>query len=221
MKTTVTERVQSIDDGIEIASAHLPTRFGQFRMYGFRYREVEAAALVAGEPALMDAPLARIHSQCLTGESFGSLRCDCGLQLEAALRLIQQEGCGIVTYLLQEGRGIGLFNKIRVYDLQDEGLDTVDANVHLGFAPDLREYHLASLILRHLGVSRVRLISGNPEKLRTLAASGIAVVSRVSLKIEKHRLMSGYLETKRERMGHLHQKLDATNLEYDSPQGNG
>jgi 3,4-dihydroxy 2-butanone 4-phosphate synthase/GTP cyclohydrolase II len=172
-------------------------------MYGFRYREIEAAALVAGEPALANAPLARIHSQCLTGESFGSLRCDCGMQLEAALRLIQEEGCGIVTYLLQEGRGIGLFNKIRVYDLQDEGLDTVDANLHLGFAPDLREYHLASLILRHLGIYRVRLMSGNPEKLRKLAASEITVVSRVSLQIEKHWLMTSYLATKRERMGHL------------------
>lgn len=190
-------------DGVEIASAQLPTRFGQFRMYGFRYREIEAAALVVGEPALADAPLARIHSQCLTGESFGSLRCDCGLQLEAALRLIQQEGCGIVTYLLQEGRGIGLFNKIRVYDLQDEGLDTVDANVHLGFAPDLREYNLAALILRHFGIYRVRLMSGNPEKLRKLAASGITVISRVSLNVEKHQLMSSYLTTKCERMGHL------------------
>jgi len=104
---------------------------------------------------------------------------------------------------LQEGRGIGLFNKIRVYDLQDDCLDTVDANLRLGFAPDLREYHFAALILRHLGVDRVRLISGNPQKLRKLAASGIAVVSRVSLKIEKHQLMSRYLTTKRQRMGHL------------------
>jgi 3,4-dihydroxy 2-butanone 4-phosphate synthase/GTP cyclohydrolase II len=203
MSVAGTERVPSIDDDIEIASAQLPTRFGQFRMYGFRYRGIEAAALVAGEPAAATAPLARIHSQCITGESFGSLRCDCGLQLEAALRLIQQEGCGIVTYLLQEGRGIGLFNKIRVYDLQDEGLDTVDANLHLGFAPDLREYHLASLILRRLGIYRIRLMSGNPQKLRKLVASGITVVSRVTLKIERHRLMNSYLETKRERMGHL------------------
>jgi GTP cyclohydrolase II len=119
------------------------------------------------------------------------------------LRLIQEEGCGVVTYLLQEGRGIGLFNKVRVYDLQDEGLDTVDANLHLGFAPDLREYHMASLILRHLGIYRVRLMSGNPEKLRKLEASGITVVSRVSLEIEIHRLMSSYLATKRDRMGHL------------------
>ena len=119
------------------------------------------------------------------------------------MRLIQQEGCGIVTYLLQEGRGIGLFNKIRVYVLQDEGLDTVDANLHLGFAADSREYHLAALILRHLGICRVRLMSGNPEKLRRLAAGGITVVSRVSLSIEKHRLMSSYLATKYERMGHL------------------
>lgn len=108
-----------------------------------------------------------------------------------------------MTYLLQEGRGIGLFDKVRVYDLQDEGLDTVDANLRLGFAPDLREYDLAALILRHLGIYRVRLMSGNPEKLRKLAASGITVVSRVSLNIERHRLMSGYLSTKRERMGHL------------------
>jgi 3,4-dihydroxy 2-butanone 4-phosphate synthase/GTP cyclohydrolase II len=203
MKTTATRRAPSVDEGVEIASAQLPTRFGQFRMYGFRYRGIEAAALVAGDPALADAPLARIHSQCLTGESFGSLRCDCGLQLDAALRLIQEEGCGVVTYLLQEGRGIGLFNKVQVYDLQDEGLDTVDANLHLGFAPDLREYHMASLILRHLGIYRVRLMSGNPEKLRKLEASGITVVSRVSLEIESHRLMSSYLATKRERMGHL------------------
>lgn len=203
MQSAIAEKVQRLDDGVEIASAHLPTRFGVFRIYGFRYGEIEAAALVAGEPELANAPLARIHSQCLTGESFGSLRCDCGLQLEAAMRLIQQEGCGVVTYLLQEGRGIGLFNKIRVYDLQDDGLDTVDANLRLGFAPDLREYHFAALILRHLGVDRVRLISGNPQKLRKLAASGIAVVSRVSLKIEKHQLMSRYLTTKRQRMGHL------------------
>jgi len=203
MKAAVTETVQSVKEDIEIASAHLPTRFGQFRLYGFRYRGIEAAALVAGEAALADAPLVRIHSQCLTGESFGSLRCDCGLQLEAAMRLIQEEGCGVVIYLLQEGRGIGLFNKIRAYDLQDEGLDTVDANLQLGFAPDLREYHLASLILRHLGIDRVRLMSGNLEKLQKLADDGTTVISRVSLKIEKHRLMSGYLDTKRERMGYL------------------
>jgi len=200
---TATETVLSVDEGVEIASAHLPTRFGQFRMYGFRYGDIEAAALVAGEPALADAPLVRVHSQCLTGESFGSLRCDCCLQLEAAMRLIQEEGCGVVIYLLQEGRGIGLFNKIRVYDLQDEGLDTVDANLHLGFAPDLREYQFASLILRYLGIDRVQLMSGNPEKLRKLAEGGTTIVSRVSLKIEKHRLMSSYLATKRERMGHL------------------
>jgi GTP cyclohydrolase II len=203
MKAAVTETVQSVKEDIEIASAHLPTRFGRFRMCGFRYRGIEAAALVAGEAALADAPLVRIHSQCLTGESFGSLRCDCGLQLEAAMRLIQEEGCGVVIYLLQEGRGIGLFNKVRAYDLQDEGLDTVDANLQLGFAPDLREYHLASLILRHLGIDRVRLMSGNLEKLQKLADDGTTVISRVSLKIEKHRLMSGYLDTKRERMGYL------------------
>lgn len=119
------------------------------------------------------------------------------------MRLIQEEGCGVVIYLLQEGRGIGLFNKVRAYDLQDEGLDTVDANLQLGFAPDLREYHLASLILRHLGIDRVRLMSGNLEKLQKLADDGTTVISRVSLKIEKHRLMSGYLDTKRERMGYL------------------
>lgn len=195
--------MKPVNRDVKVASAVLPTRFGMFRMYGFRYRDTEAAALVVGDPTSADAPLVRVHSQCLTGEAFGSLRCDCGLQLEAALRSIQEEGCGVLIYLFQEGRGIGLFNKVRVYDLQDQGFDTVDANLQLGFAPDLRKYQIACLVLRHFGVRRLRLISNNPQKIQELSDAGLTVVARVFQKLESHQTMNPYLATKRERMGHL------------------
>jgi 3,4-dihydroxy 2-butanone 4-phosphate synthase/GTP cyclohydrolase II len=188
-----------------VAEARLPTEYGEFRIVGFRspVDGEEAVALVRGEPERGAACLARIHSQCLTGDVFGSVRCDCGRQLEATLELIAREGTGVVVYQQQEGRGIGLVNKVRAYALQDRGLDTVEANVALGFAPDERSYALPAAILCNLGVTRIRLISDNPEKIRALEAAGLEVVERVVLPIARHDEFERYLETKRDKMGHL------------------
>jgi 3,4-dihydroxy 2-butanone 4-phosphate synthase / GTP cyclohydrolase II len=188
-----------------VAEAWLPTEHGRFRIVGFRSPATgeEVVALVMGSPR-PDVPcLVRIHSQCLTGDVFGSVRCDCGRQLDAALRLVASAGEGVVVYQQQEGRGIGLVNKIRAYALQDGGLDTVEANVALGFAPDERSYGLCAAALRELGAERVRLISDNPEKIRALGGAGLEVVERVPLRIAPHRESARYLATKRDKMGHL------------------
>jgi GTP cyclohydrolase II len=204
-----------------IAEADFPTRWGAFRILGFegalaapRICEESAAndsgngeveglvALVMGD-IHSAPPVVRIHSQCLTGDVFGSLRCDCRLQLELALRRIAEEGAGILLYEQQEGRGIGLMAKLRAYELQDQGLDTVEANVELGYAADCREYELPAEVLKLLGVSQVRLITNNPEKVAALESAGIAVVERLSAEVEPQASFAGYLRTKQEKMGHI------------------
>ena len=147
--------------------------------------------------------LVRIHSQCLTGDVFGSIKCDCGQQFEAAVKLIAEEGCGAIVYQQQEGRGIGIINKIRAYALQDNGADTIEANERLGLDVDLRRYEQCSEILLDLGLKRVRLMSNNPEKIRALRSCGLEVVERVPLSIEYHQNLTRYLKTKRDEMGHL------------------
>lgn len=202
MSTTVTFRLE------KAAEADFPTRFGQFRIYGFvGHSEArdpeEAAVLVMGDVTSGTAPLVRVHSQCLTGDVFHSLRCDCRSQLELALELIAAEGRGILLYEMQEGRGIGLMNKLRAYALQDDGADTVEANEQLGFEADLRNYELPGAILRHLGVTRVRLLSNNPGKIEALEKAGVQVVERVPCVVPVIEKTEDYLRTKKEKMGHL------------------
>jgi GTP cyclohydrolase II len=191
----------------QIASADFPTRWGQFRIYGFRLipengKPEEAVALVMGD-VHGAPPLVRVHSQCLTGDVFGSLRCDCRQQLEMALSLIAGEGTGILIYEQQEGRGIGLMPKLQAYELQDSGLDTVEANVKLGFKADHREFELPAQILKSLEVSQVRLLSNNPDKVSALVRAGIEVVERVPCEVTPSAHAQDYLNTKREKMGHL------------------
>jgi GTP cyclohydrolase II len=191
----------------KVAEANFPTEYGLSRIYGFEGRTgdkaEEAVAVCMGDVHAPPAPLLRIHSQCLTGDVFHSLRCDCRAQLEIALREIGREGRGLIIYELQEGRGIGLMNKLRAYELQDQGADTVEANEQLGFESDLRSYSLPAAILRHLGVPAVRLLSNNPDKVKALEDAGIVVAERVPCVAEAHESRRGYLETKREKMGHL------------------
>jgi GTP cyclohydrolase II len=207
----------------KIAEADFPTRWGAFRILGFEgilpalrtdcapqdpvssapaSRVEGLVALVMGDIHAAP-PIVRIHSQCLTGDVFGSLRCDCRLQLELALRKIADEGSGILLYEQQEGRGIGLMAKLKAYELQDQGLDTVEANVELGYAADCREYELPAEVLKQLGVSQVRLITNNPEKVAALESAGIAVVERVSAEVEPQETFERYLRTKQEKMGHI------------------
>jgi GTP cyclohydrolase II len=192
----------------KVAEADFPSRFGRFRIYGFEgVRSTgteEALALKAGDlsPELGPA-LIRIHSQCLTGDVFHSLRCDCRSQLELALDQIIAEGRGLLIYEHQEGRGIGLLNKLRAYELQDEGLDTVQANEQLGFEADLRDYALPAAILRYFKVTEVRLLSNNPEKVAALEKAGIKVVERAPIIAPPLATTAEYLRTKRDKMGHL------------------
>jgi GTP cyclohydrolase II len=203
----------------KIAEADFPTRWGAFRILGFEgilpsprpccehgessAKQVEGlVALVMGDIHAAP-PLVRIHSQCLTGDVFGSLRCDCRLQLEMALSAIAAEGAGILLYEQQEGRGIGLMAKLKAYELQDQGLDTVEANVELGFAPDCRAYELPAEALKLLGVQAVRLMTNNPEKVAALQTGGIAVTERVSAEVETQDSFERYLKTKQEKMGHI------------------
>ncbi len=213
-----------------IAEADFPTRWGQFRILGFegippapRPCEPPATdtankpnaeglvALVMGD-IHSAPPLVRIHSQCLTGDVFGSLRCDCRLQLEMALGMIAAEGSGILLYEQQEGRGIGLMAKLRAYELQDQGMDTVEANVELGFAADCRGYELPAEALKLLNVSQVRLITNNPEKVAALETAGIAVTERVSAEVEPQESFQRYLRTKHEKMGHITESVDNKQL---------
>jgi len=190
----------------KVAEADFPTQFGSFRIYGFRARTgsrtEEAVVLKMGD--LSGAPpLLRIHSQCLTGDVFHSLRCDCRAQLEIALKLIAEEGRGLLIYENQEGRGIGLLNKLRAYELQDQGADTVEANERLGFDSDLRSYQLPGAILQYFGLHAVRLLSNNPEKVQAVERAGVAVTERVPCIADLLESRQAYLQTKREKMGHL------------------
>ena len=188
-----------------VAQANLPTRYGRFRIYGFQGSEPqeEAIALVRGNLNGKNVPLVRVHSQCLTGDVLASLRCDCRAQLELSLKKIGQAPSGILLYLPQEGRGIGLMNKLRAYELQDNGMDTVEANETLGFAADARDYDFSAQILKKLGAIRIRLLSNNPEKVRQLEKSGIRVVERVPCQPRVSKISRAYLKTKKRKMGHL------------------
>ncbi|HEY2466320.1 MAG TPA: GTP cyclohydrolase II [Terracidiphilus sp.] len=203
----------------KVAEADFPTRWGAFRILGFEGTLPAKAgspqhngkvdglvALVMGDIHAAP-PLVRIHSQCLTGDVFGSLRCDCRLQLELALTKIAGEGAGILLYEQQEGRGIGLMAKLKAYELQDQGLDTVEANVELGFEADYREYELPARVLKMLGLSQVKLMTNNPEKVSALESAGITVTERVSAEVAPQETFAAYLKTKREKMGHIVETL--------------
>ncbi len=191
----------------KVAEAKFPTQFGRFRIYGFEARTgaglEEAVALVMGNIHDGEPPLVRIHSECLTGDVFHSLRCDCRAQLEIALKSIAQEGRGVLIYEHQEGRGIGLLNKLRAYELQDGGADTVEANELLGFESDLRSYALPAAILGHFGLRSIRLFSNNPDKVRAVESAGIEVAERVPCLAAVLATRAAYLRTKKEKMGHL------------------
>jgi GTP cyclohydrolase II len=194
-----------VDPVTRLAQATLPTRFGEFRVSVFRVEGAsgESLALMRGDVTTHAPPLVRLHSECLTGDVLGSLRCDCGEQLQASLALIADAEAGVLLYLRQEGRGIGLANKIRAYALQDDGLDTVDANLALGLPVDRREYASAAAILHHLGIRQARLLTNNPLKRAALEQHGITVVERVPLMVPPNPSNRGYLSTKARRMGHL------------------
>jgi len=187
------------------AETLLPTEFGDFKLiiYETDVDDFHHLALVMGEVRAAEAPLVRVHSECLTGDVLHSLRCDCGDQLHRAMEMIAEDGCGVIVYMRQEGRGIGLVNKIRAYQLQDQGMDTVEANVHLGFDPDPREYGLGAQILNDLGVTRMRLLTNNPVKRAGLEGYGLEVAGRVPIEIPPNSNNARYLATKREKMGHL------------------
>src|SRR5579863_7699789 len=192
-----------------IAEAALPTRFGKFRIAGVEGgiggngQKEEAVAVIHGVLNGGAAPLVRIHSQCLTGDVLGSERCDCRAQLELSLQKIATAPAGLLLYLPQEGRGIGLMNKLRAYELQDRGMDTVEANEHLGFAADSRDYRFSAMALRALGVRRVRLLSNNPDKVRQLESHGVEVVERVPCQPRGSQASRAYMLTKRNKLGHL------------------
>ena len=188
-----------------MAVATLPTEFGEFKIAGYRslISDEEFVALFKGEMRRETHTLVRIHSQCLTGDVFGSTKCDCGPQLHQTMEMIQAEGRGALVYQQQEGRGIGILNKIRAYALQDAGADTVEANEQLGLAVDLREYRQCAEILFDLGLCHVRVISNNPLKLRALEEAGLQIVERVSIQVAPTEKAEGYLRTKKEKLGHL------------------
>lgn len=189
----------------QVAVANLPTEWGEFKIAGYRSlaSDEEFVVLFKGEMRREVPTLVRIHSQCLTGDVFSSTKCDCGTQLHRTMEMIQAEGRGAIVYQQQEGRGIGILNKIRAYALQDEGADTVEANEQLGLAVDLREYRQCADILFDLGLCQVRVISNNPLKLRALEEAGLRIVERVSINLEPPEKAAGYLRTKKEKLGHL------------------
>jgi 3,4-dihydroxy 2-butanone 4-phosphate synthase/GTP cyclohydrolase II len=188
-----------------IATTHLPTKYGTFQITLYRSDtdSKEHIALVKGTIKSDQPTLVRVHSECLTGDVFGSLRCDCNEQLIAALQMVEKAGSGVIVYMRQEGRGIGLVNKLKAYSLQDEGLDTVEANEKLGFRPDLRDYGIGAQILRDLGVTRMRLLTNNPTKVVGLGGYGLDIVERVPLEMHPNEINERYLETKRDKLGHL------------------
>ena len=213
---TNTERIRyggtEMDLGVDcstttqVASADLPTRWGQFRALGFERSTADgpetAVALIMGDIST-GVPLVRIHSQCLTGDVFGSLRCDCGGQLDFAMNAIAEEGAGILIYEKQEGRGIGLMAKLQAYELQDDGLDTVEANEHLGFEVDYRDFALPAAILKQLEVSRVRLLTNNLQKVAALTSAGVEVVERIACEVSPSPQALFYLTTKKQKLGHM------------------
>ena len=196
------ERTLSVE---RVAVAILPTEWGEFRIAGYRSQvsDEEFVALFKGEMRRDTPTLVRIHSQCLTGDVFGSTKCDCGAQLHRTMEMIEKEGRGAIVYQQQEGRGIGILNKIRAYALQDEGADTVEANEQLGLAVDLRDYKQCAEILFDLGLCRVKVISNNPLKLRALEEAGLKIVERISMQVDSHQLAQKYLSTKKNKLGHL------------------
>lgn len=193
----------------EVARAKLPTRYGEFVIHGFRndITGEDHVALVKGDIGDGRDVLVRVHSECLTGDVFGSSRCDCGDQLHRAMAQIEQEGRGVLLYMRQEGRGIGLMNKLKAYALQEQGLDTVDANIALGFEPDMREYWSGAQILRNLGCKTIRLLTNNPQKVYGLGGFNLKIVERVPIEIEPQEHDKAYLETKRDRMGHRFESI--------------
>jgi len=189
-----------------VESVPLSTKHGEFTLHVFSsalLRE-EHSAIVKGDPQLLSSttPLLRVHSECFTGDVLGSLRCDCGAQLESALSKIEAEGSGIIIYMRQEGRGIGLMNKVRAYQLQDQGLDTVDANLQLGLPADARDYTMAAQIMRHFGIKQARLLTNNPQKKAALEKLGVGMLTREGLESEPHALNRHYLQTKKTKLGH-------------------
>ena len=195
-----------------IASSKLPTPFGVFTMHGFEDSETgkEHVALTMGDVASGEPVLARAHSECLTGDALFSMRCDCGYQLEEALRSVSEAGRGVVLYLRQEGRGIGLLNKIRAYNLQDQGADTVEANERLGFGADMRDYSMCQPMLGHLGISAIRLMTNNPRKVKALSEAGVTVAERVPLQVGRNPHNDGYLNTKANKLGHMLAQAELT-----------
>ncbi len=189
-----------------MAEAHLPTKYGDFKIYAYTYLmdKSEHVAVVKGDVRNKENVLVRVHSECLTGDVFGSLRCDCGDQLHAAMKMINKEGLGVILYLRQEGRGIGLANKIKAYHLQDScHLDTVEANIKLGFPPDLREYGMGAMMLKDLGLSTIRILTNNPKKLLGIKGFGLQITERVPIKTDPNPYNKDYLKCKVEKMGHI------------------